>query len=31
MIDVKFVGGLGDVGNLIVVLFGGGEIFKYWL
>jgi len=31
MIDVRFVGELGDVSNLVVVLFSGGEGFKYWL
>jgi len=31
VIDVRFVGGLGGVGNLVVVLFSGGEGFKYWL
>jgi hypothetical protein len=31
MVDVRFVGGLGDVSNSVVVLFSGGEGFKYWL
>jgi hypothetical protein len=31
VIDVRFVGGLGDVSNSVVVLFSGGEGFKYWL